>query len=107
MLQTRVNHTLFAARQSYQRGILRWSWKETCITIRRDTQLQKVLLLVLLSVGDCKRLDACLYVIITNFHTELKLQLQVNHDMNFLAHYTQGLINYGQLVNHTALIRFD
>ena len=25
MLQTRVTYTLFAARQSYQRGILRWS----------------------------------------------------------------------------------
>jgi len=48
-----------------------------------------------------------MHVIITNFHTELKLQLQVNHDMNFLAHYTQRLINHGQLVNHTALIRFD
>jgi len=37
MLQTGVSYTLFAARQSYQRGILQWPWKEMCTSIRWDT----------------------------------------------------------------------
>jgi len=34
------------------------------------------------SVSEYKRLDASLYFIITNFHTELKPQVKVSHDMN-------------------------
>jgi len=34
MLQTRVSYRLFAARQSYQRGILRWYWNEVYTTVR-------------------------------------------------------------------------
>jgi len=37
ILQTGVSCTVFVARQCYQRGILRWSWKETFITIKWDT----------------------------------------------------------------------
>jgi len=47
-----------------------------------------------------------MYFIITNFHTEIKPQVKVNHDMNLLA-FTQRLINYGHLVKHTGLIGFD
>ena len=39
----------------------------------------------LLAVNDCKRLDASLYFIITNLHTELKPQMQVGHDMNSIT----------------------
>jgi len=42
--------------------------------------------LFLLAVSDCKRLDTSFYFIVTDVHTEL---------------------NHGQLVNHTALIKFD
>jgi len=29
---------MFIARQRYQSGILRWSWNEVCITIRRNSR---------------------------------------------------------------------
>jgi len=32
MLQTRVSYTVFLARQSYQRGNLRWPWNEVYIS---------------------------------------------------------------------------
>ena len=47
---------------------------------------EKRYFLFLLAVSDCKRLDTGFYFIVTNVHTELK---------------------HEQLVNHTALIRFD
>jgi len=37
MLQTGVSYTLFAARQMNQKGIVRWSWKEMCITSTWDS----------------------------------------------------------------------
>jgi len=37
MLQAKVSHTVFVARQRYQRGILRWFWNEVYITIRWGT----------------------------------------------------------------------
>jgi len=51
----------------------------------RQKHLRKVLLLVLLSVSDCKHLDTSLCFIITNLHTELKPQVNASHDINFLA----------------------
>jgi len=51
----------------------------------RQKQLRKALLLVLLSVSDCKRLDTSLYFIIINLHTELKPQVNARHDMKSLA----------------------
>jgi len=51
----------------------------------RQKHLRKALLLVLLSVSDYKHLDTSLYFIITNFHTELKPQVNASHDENFLA----------------------
>jgi len=51
----------------------------------RQKQLRKALLLVLLSVSDYKHLDASLYFIITNLHTELKPQVNARYDMNSLA----------------------
>jgi len=51
----------------------------------RQKQLRNTLLLFLLAVSDYKWLDTCLYFIITNFHTELKPQAKVSHDMNFLT----------------------
>jgi len=47
---------------------------------------EKRYFLFLLAVSDCKRLDTSCFFIVTNVHTEL---------------------NHGQLVNLTALIRFD
>jgi len=41
--------------------------------------------LLLLAISDYKRLYTSLYFIITNFHTVLKPQVEVNHDMNSLA----------------------
>jgi len=48
----------------------------------------RVLLLVLLSVSDCKRLDTCFYFIITNFHRDLEPQVKVSRDMSSPA-FTQ------------------
>jgi len=48
----------------------------------RQKQLRKAWLLVLLSVSDYKRLRTSLYFITTNFHTELKPQVNVIHDIN-------------------------
>jgi len=47
--------------------------------------------LVLLSVSDYKRLDTSLYFIIAELHTELKPQVNVSHNMNSPAYYTQHL----------------
>jgi len=56
---------------------------------RLDTSLyfilRKALLIVLFSVGACKRLDTSLYFIFTNFHTGPKSQVKAKHDANFLA----------------------
>jgi len=56
-------------------------------------QQRKALLLVLLSVSDHKRLDTSSYFIIIRFHTELKPQLSISHDMNSptFTLYTQPL----------------
>jgi len=64
---------------------------------------------VFLAFINCKRLDASLYSFINSFHTEIKLRLKVNHDMNSLAFTPVHniLINHGQVVNHIALVRFD
>jgi len=48
----------------------------------RQKQLRKALLIVLLSVSNYKRLYTSSYFIITNFHTELKPQVNVSHYMN-------------------------
>jgi len=61
--------------------------------LMRLKQLRKALFLVLLSVSDHKRLDTSLYFIIICFHTELKPQLSIIHDMNSptFTLYTQRL----------------
>jgi len=49
----------------------------------------------LLSVSDYKHLDTSLYFIITNLHTELRPQVNANHDMKSLALtmlYTRRLV---------------
>jgi len=66
--------------------------------VRQKHQV-KALPLVLLLVSDYKRLDTSLYFIITNFHTELKPQINVSHDMNSLAFtilYTQQWASKGE-----------
>jgi len=61
-----------------------------------------------LAVSDYKRFDASLYFIITSVHTELKPQAKISNGMNSPAFtLSQRFINHGQLVNHTAFIRFD
>ena len=50
----------------------------------RQNHLRKALLLLFLSVSDYKHLDASLYFIITNLHTDLKPQVNASHDMNSL-----------------------
>jgi len=55
------------------------------IVLLLQKQLRKALLIVLFSVGACKRLDTSLYFIITNFHTGPKSQVKAKHDANFLA----------------------
>ena len=112
MLQSRAKYTVFVACQSYQRGIfamvLKWNlhhpqvWYSKLVRLK---QLQKALTPCFLSVSDYKRVYASLYFIITNFYTELNPQVKVSHGMHL--HYTQYFINHGQLVNHTALIKFD
>ena len=37
------------------------------------------------TVGDYKRIDMCLYLIITGFRRKLKIQVNVSHGMNFLT----------------------
>ena len=91
-----------------------WSWNEGCITNRWDTaswcgrsswkehfSLFYFRLVITSAYTN-------LYFIITNIHTELKPQVKASHGMNFQClDYTQCLINHGQLVNHTVLIKFD
>ena len=49
----------------------------------RQKQLLKALLLVFtIVVSDYKRLDTSLYFLTTNFHTEIKRQVNISHDMN-------------------------
>jgi len=60
----------------------------------RQKQLRKAVLLFL-SVSDYKHLDASLYFIITNLHTDLKPQVNASHDMNSLTFtmlYTRRLV---------------
>ena len=68
--------------------VLKWSLHHHQVTyskLVRQKHLRKALLLVLLSVSDYKHLDTSLYFIITNLHTELKLQENADHDMNSLT----------------------
>ena len=109
-MQTRT--VMFVALQGYQRGLLRWSWNEAYIAIRWYTagwtarkSCLKCCFLFLLAVSDNKRLDTSSHFVITNFHTELKSQENVSKYMNYLT--TQRLINHGQSVKHTTLIKFD
>ena len=76
MLQTRISNIVLVARQSNQRYIfamgVKWIlhrlWQVTPMV--RQKHLRKVLLPVLLSISDYKRLHTSLYFIVTNFHTE-------------------------------------
>jgi len=99
MLEKRVRCTEFVARRSHQREkFLRWAWnyKFTLLLgeIRQagasETAGKRVTPCFTL-VSDYKRLDTMSYFIITNFHTELKPQENVSHDMNSLTFtlYTQ------------------
>jgi len=106
MLLSRAQYTvLWHAR--WDRFEMKWDAARKLV---RQKQLGKVLILVLpvLSVSDYKRVYTSLYFIITNFHMEHKPQIMVSHGMNSTAFTLHTmLINHGQLVNHTALIRFD
>ena len=91
MLETRVRCTAFVARRSYQRGekFLRWAWNHKFTSLLGEIQQAgasetagKSVTPCFTLVSDYKRLDAMLYFIITNFHTKLKLQENVSHDMN-------------------------
>jgi len=57
------------------------------------------------------RLDASLhFIIIIDFHTKLKPQLKVSHDMNSLTHCNTLYTTFDQswkVDEPTALIRFD
>jgi len=54
-----------------------------------------------------KRVYANLYLIITNFYTELKPQVKVSHGMNSPAFTLYTMFDHERLVNHSAVIRFD
>ena len=91
MLETRVRCTAFVAHQSYQSGEkilqLAWNYKFTSLLgeIQQAGELEragKSVTSCFALVSDYKRLDTRSYFIITNFHTELKPQENVSHDMN-------------------------
>jgi len=83
MLETRVRCTAFVAHQIYQRveKILRWAWNYTFTSLLDEIQqagaserIGKSVTSCFTLVSDYKRLDTRSYLIITNFHTELKPQ---------------------------------
>jgi len=91
MLETRERCTAFVARRSYQRGetFLRWAWNYKFASILGEIQrvgasetAGKSVTPCFTFVSDYKRLDTMSYFIITSFHTELKAQENVSHDMN-------------------------
>jgi len=102
MLETKVRSTAFVTRQSYQREekFLRRDWNYKFTSLLGDIQQagasetagESVTPFTL--VTDYKRLDTMSYFIITNFHTELKPQENVSHDMNsptFTLYTTMGV----------------
>jgi len=99
MLQMTVSYTVFVARQSYLRnfcdGLGSLHHHQVVYSkLVRQKQLQKALLLVLVSVSDSKCACTSWYFIITNFHTELKAQVKISHGMNspaFKLYTTFGL----------------
>jgi len=113
MLQSRAKYTVLVACQLDQRGILRWSWNEVYITIRWDAASW-------CARNSCEKCYSlfCFRLLITSAYIQVcislsptftrSLNIEVSHGMNFPAFtlYTQCLINHGQWVNHTALIRF-
>jgi len=90
-LETRVRCTAFVERRSYQRGekVLWWAWNYKFTSLLGDIQQAGASETAGESVAPCstlvtdeKRLDTRSYFIINNFHTVLKLQENVSHDMN-------------------------
>ena len=68
-------------------------------------QLGKVLLQFL--VSEYKRLDTRLHFKIISFHTELKLQVNVSHDMNVLTFTLCTKFDLWRIIHRMNLIRFD
>ena len=71
-----------------------------------ETAAKSVILL--LSVGDYKRIYTSLYFIITT--STRSLSLMWRSAMAWILqhlHFTQYLINHGELINHIALVSFD
>jgi len=92
MLQMTVSYTVFVARQSYLRnfcdGLGSLHHHQVVYSkLVRQKQLQKALLLVLVSVSDSKCACTSWYFIITNLHTEL-VQVKISHGMNSPASET-------------------